>query len=80
YTLTAQATDRVGNTSSASEEIKLTLDTTAPNPPEITTSGSTNGPLSGTAEPGAEVEILQKGRQSVEKTTADQDGNWNITL
>ncbi|WP_244532886.1 Ig-like domain-containing protein, partial [Geitlerinema sp. PCC 9228] len=75
-----QTTDTAGNKNTAATQLSRTADLSAPNPPEITTSGSTNGPLSGTAEPEAEVEILQKGRQSVEKTTADQDGNWNITL
>lgn len=82
HTVTATATDDVGNT--ASDSNTFTMDTTAPAAPVITTPAdganlSTNTPTySGTAEAGSTVTVIVDG-SSVGTTTADASGNWSLT-
>ncbi|KDR59107.1 hypothetical protein APPUASWS_001105, partial [Arthrospira platensis str. Paraca] len=78
FSFTASATDAAGNTSDESTTVSLTVDTSAPDAPEITTSDITNGVIEGTAEPGSTVEVFLDGN-SIGTATADGDGNWTFT-
>jgi MYXO-CTERM domain-containing protein len=84
HTVSATAEDALGNTSPNSNTNTFTVDTTAPAAPEVRTpaNGSStpdNTPTySGTAEPGSTVEVFVDGA-SVGTTTADTNGNWNLT-
>src|SRR5262249_30662119 len=73
YTLTATATDAVGNASGASTAFTLTIDTAAPALPTVAASnGST---LTGTAEAGSLVRIDLNGDGTADVTvTADGGG------
>jgi uncharacterized repeat protein (TIGR01451 family) len=81
--LTAQATDLAGNTSAASSPTSLIVDTTPPpvpviSQPESGAQVSTNTPtFSGTAEPGARVE-LRVDEQFFAVVTANVDGDWSF--
>ncbi len=83
HTVTATATDAVGNTSPESTPVTVTVDTTA-DPPVITSpadGSSTNDStptITGTAEPGASVEVFVDGT-SVGTATADGTGAWTFT-
>ncbi len=70
--------DDAGNSSSDGSTNEVTIDTTAPAAPTIT-SGTTNDrtpTLTGTAEPGSTLTIVIDGVTFT--TTADSDGNWSI--
>ena len=84
HTITATSTDAAGNTSPASAPVTFTVDATAPAAPVIqspTDGSSTNNttpPISGTAEPGSEVEVTE-GNTVLCTALTDQDGNWTCT-
>lgn len=84
YTFRATATDAAGNTSAPSNPVVITIDTTAPLPPVITspstgTITSDNTPtLTGTAEANTIVGIYRNG-SPVGGTIADAFGNWTFT-
>ena len=82
YTLTVKATDALGNESEPSNELVITIDTTAPSTPSITTTTDlTNNPtptIEGTAEPGSTVELFN-GAISLGTATAGSDGSFSIT-
>jgi hypothetical protein len=91
HTLTATATDTAGNTSVASAELVVTVDTTAPAAPTITLDDSSNSgsdadlltndqtlTLTGTAEAGSTVEVFD-GETSLGTAVADESGNWTLT-
>lgn len=89
--VSALVTDAAGNVSAAATTT-FTLDTTAPEPPELspddltavnntTFSGTdvANGlSFSGVAEPGSTVEVSLNGH--TETVIADADGNWTVTF
>ncbi|MFO1059519.1 MAG: Ig-like domain-containing protein [Dongiaceae bacterium] len=89
HTLVAIAADAAGNTGPASEPFVLQVDTAAPAAPTIDSfAGDSGAPgdqatsdqtllLSGTAEPGATVEILQDGA-GIGTALADGDGAWSF--
>jgi len=82
HTITATATDAAGNTSSVSTAIVLTVDTTAPAAPAITTASgniTTKTPtLAGAAETSATVRLYD-GTTLLGSTTADAaTGAWSF--
>ena len=89
YTLTAVATDGAGNSSAASGDFAVTVDSSAPAAPAVTaitddtgTAGDsitsdTNLVISGTAEAASSVEVLLDGG-SIGTTTTDGSGNWSF--
>ncbi|SHN17190.1 Concanavalin A-like lectin/glucanases superfamily protein [Chitinophaga sp. CF418] len=83
YSITATATDAVGNTSAQSSPLNITVDATAPNAPVITTNKlitNNNTPtITGTAEANSTVTIY-KGGVAVATTTANAGGNFSYTF
>ncbi|MDY7225554.1 Ig-like domain-containing protein [Hyalangium rubrum] len=84
HTVTATATDGLGNTSPPSNTVPFTIDTEAPTAPVITgpTSGQVVGDntptITGTAEPGATVTVYIDGSTTPACTAvADASGNWS---
>jgi hypothetical protein len=94
HTVTATATDSVGNVSLPSGSLSITIDTVAnaPSIPDLdpaSDSGSHNDDnitnvtkpkFNGTAEKNATVELFRGGTISLGTTTADNSGNWSLTL
>ncbi|MGR0189118.1 Ig-like domain-containing protein, partial [Azospirillum aestuarii] len=81
HTLTATAT-RMGSTSQASTAFTLTIDTTAPNAPAVTSAALTNGTtpaLAGTAEAGSTVTVTVGGA-TYTTTAAAGTGVWSVNL
>ncbi len=72
------------NTSASSSPVLITLDTTAPAVPAITTPPATvNTPsitIDGTAEAGTTVELLKGGTSTGDTVAADGDGNFSFTV
>src|SRR4051794_1270932 len=85
YAITATVEDRAGNDSSPSSALSLTIDTTPPADPAITApaadvvTSSRTATLSGTAEPGIAVEVLD-GTATAASLTADGSGGWTTDL
>ncbi|WP_064576012.1 Ig-like domain-containing protein [Cupriavidus gilardii] len=78
YSLTATATDAVGNVSGPGTAFVLTVDTAAPAAPAITQATGTT--LAGTAEAGSTIAIDLNGDGTPDATvTADGGGNWSYT-
>jgi hypothetical protein len=85
-TLSAKATDTVGNVSEAGTH-DITVDTSIPAAPTINTVAGndvidgteTGSAITGTAEAGASV-ALTLGTGNVRSVTADGSGNWSYTL
>ena len=77
YTLTVKATDAAGNESVPSSSLALTIDTTAPSTPSISTTTvltKFNTPtIEGTAEAGSTVELFN-GDTSLGTAIAGSDG------
>jgi hypothetical protein len=84
-TITATQTDAAGNTSPASDPVTVTIDTTAPDAPVITSpaDGSkttdTTPVVGGTGEPGATVTVSVDG-EVVGDATVGSDGTWTLPL
>ena len=82
HTLTVKAKDAAGNVSASSSAITLTVDTTAPTAPVITTksasTSSTKPTIAGTAEANSTVTILD-GSTTLGTITANSSGVWNYT-
>jgi len=84
YSLTANTTDKAGNTSVASTVVTVTIDSTAPSAPIIispldgTMSSDVTPTITGTAEAGSSVEIFREGI-SLGSATADGGGDWAYT-
>ena len=83
HTFTVKVTDPAGNISTASTAT-VTVDTTAPAQPVITSMiSATNNPtptINGTAEPGSTVTLYDTdGTTVLGMTTSDSAGNWSIT-
>ena len=90
FTVTARASDNLGNSSLLSDPFALTLDTTAPLPPVITgIADDTGSPfdgitsdndllVSGTALPGSTVQLTLNGNDLGGPVQADGAGNWSI--
>ncbi|WP_175429714.1 Ig-like domain-containing protein [Azospirillum argentinense] len=76
--VSATATDAAGNTSTAGTQT-LTIDTTAPNVPTVTTalSNSTTPTLTGAAETGSTVTVTIGGATY---TTTATNGSWSLNL
>ncbi len=90
YQFKATVTDKAGNTADTAV-IKTTVDTQAPVAPSIDTVAGdniinkaevgTNIPLSGTAEAGSTVKVVDASGNIIGTTTADvATGKWNLTL
>ncbi|MBS0356083.1 MAG: DUF4214 domain-containing protein, partial [Proteobacteria bacterium] len=94
HTLTVKQTDAVGNVSSASSGLALTIDSTAPSAPglPVLSAGSDSGTLgdnktnattpviTGTAEAHATIKLYDTdGTTVLGTTTADGSGKWSIT-
>ncbi|MCT9073372.1 Ig-like domain-containing protein [Cupriavidus gilardii] len=78
YSLTATATDAVGNVSGPGTAFVITVDTAAPAAPAITQATGTT--LAGTAEAGSIIAIDLNGDGAPDATvTADGGGNWTYT-
>ncbi|WIG97757.1 Ig-like domain-containing protein [Myxococcus sp. SDU36] len=83
HTVTVTATDAAGNVSDPSAPTSFTVDTVAPDAPEITLPGDgttlaiATPVFEGTAEPYAQVTVVVDG-DVVGTVTADGDGNWSI--
>ena len=82
YTITVQATDRAGNTG-AEGSSTFTVDTSGPSV-SITSPGAgeevgDRPTITGTADPGATVEVYVEG-VLVGTTTADANGNWSFEI
>ena len=76
YTATVTATDTDNN--SATSTGTVVIDTTAPAAPTINAGNGTE--ITGTAEPGTEVNVDVDGDGTPDYTvTADGDGNWSVT-
>ncbi|MFV0374070.1 Ig-like domain-containing protein, partial [Microbacterium sp.] len=81
HSLSATASDGVGNASDPSSVTTVTVDTTAPDAPVITTPSDgtvTNDPdvsIAGTAEPNSTVAVVD-GAVAVCSATADGAGDW----
>src|SRR5690606_32854506 len=84
YSITATATDAANNTSVSSTAISITIDTTAPAPPNITSpsAGATTSDVTpaiiGTAEANSTVTVMISG-VSLGTTLADGSGIWSFT-
>ena len=82
YLITVTATDEAGNTSVPSEGLSITIDTTAPAAPVITTTTALtndNTPtIEGTAEAGSTVELFN-GSDSLGTVIAADNGTFSIT-
>ncbi|WP_276420977.1 Ig-like domain-containing protein [Lactococcus garvieae] len=82
--ITVTATDAAGNVSApTSGKTPSDVDTTAPDAPVITgiTGNSTEGyVVTGTAEPGAKVEIKDSTGAVIGSATADGSGNYSVDL
>ncbi|MEA2134479.1 MAG: large repetitive protein [Solirubrobacteraceae bacterium] len=85
YTISATAEDSAENNSSPSGGVLLTIDTTPPPVPSITDPGADlatsnrNVTISGTADPGLAVEVLD-GTSTAAGLTADSSGAWTTGL
>ena len=90
HSLTATATDGSGNTSAASTALSVTIDTTAPTAPAISSFSTDSGTvgdgitndntltLTGTAEANATVKVYD-GATLLGSTTANGSGAWSYT-
>ena len=89
YSVTAEATDAAGNTSSTSSALSVEIDITAPNAPVVTGISNDSGSSSsdevtndqtlfivGTAEANSTVEVFIGG-SSIGTTTANGSGAWS---
>ncbi|WP_199775998.1 beta strand repeat-containing protein, partial [Pseudoalteromonas sp. T1lg10] len=75
-TVTMTVTDVAGNTGTVTDT--TTLDTTAPNAPTVEAGNGTE--ITGTAEPGSEINVDVDGDGTADyTTTTDGDGNWRVT-
>ncbi|MFE6645629.1 Ig-like domain-containing protein [Nocardioides sp. NPDC057772] len=85
YTFVATQTDEFGNVSPESNSVILTIDTTAPDAPVITSpepdsvTDDNTPTVAGTGEPGVEVEVFIDA-VPVGTTTVDPAGNWSLDL
>ncbi|RLT88907.1 MAG: hemagglutinin [Ketobacter sp. GenoA1] len=89
YAITAAATDASGNTSATSSALNITIDTSAPTAPAVTTITDDTGTASdgitsdnqliitGTAQANASVDVFIDAG-SIGTTTADGSGNWSF--
>ncbi|MGH2905162.1 MAG: adventurous gliding motility protein AgmC [Solirubrobacterales bacterium] len=84
HIFSATATDAAGNEGVHSNDRTITIDTTNPAAPAITspsgdlTTSDTTPTISGTAEPSSTVTIYDDGT-AIGTTTADGSGNWSFT-
>ena len=83
--ITATATDRAGHTSVPSAAVSITLDTTAPAQPVITTAtpqtvNDATFTLEGTTEAGATVTLSQNGNTLTTTATANSGGAWSLAV
>ena len=89
HSLTATATDAAGNTSAASAALSVTIDTTAPVAPSITSFSTDSGTvgdgitndntltLTGTAEANSTVKVYD-GATLLGSATANGSGAWSL--
>ncbi len=84
--ITAQAFDDAGQVSALSPELAVTILTTAPDMPVITSalanSHAKGGRLvvSGTAAPGTTIKVIKEGRAVRARAQADAGGAWSATV
>jgi Tol biopolymer transport system component len=85
HQLVVRAADDAGNASTDSAPVQLSVDTTAPAPPQLTApaagalTSNTTVVVSGAAEPGSAIRIYD-GTVRVGAATADDTGAWTTTL
>ena len=83
HTVTATATNAAGNVSAVSGGLIVTIDTSAPSAPSITTAGglthNSTPTVEGTAEAGSLVTLFE-GTAILGTTIADGGGDWTITV
>ena len=85
HRITASATDPAGNTSTASAELVVTVDTAAPSAPTIerpadnSTNTTGNFTVSGVAQAESIVELFE-GDAARHTIKADASGNWSMAL
>ena len=80
YDVSVRSTDASSNSTDDSTTDELTIDTTSPIAPTITSldTNDTTPTVSGTAEAGSSVSVTVDG--TVYNTTADASGNWSIVV
>ncbi len=78
YDVSVTSTDAAGNSTGESTNSELTIDTSAPVAPTVSsqTTNDTTPVLSGTAEAGSTVTVVLNGVTFT--TTADGSGNWSV--
>jgi Tol biopolymer transport system component len=82
HAFSVRATDTVGNVDESPASHAWTVDTVAPSAPSITAPAYDNDGafnVSGTAEPGARVELFEGAAEKGE-STADASGSWSVRL
>ena len=85
HTLTATATDEAGNKSDPSAPVTITVDTTSPDAPEITSpkdgDATNDDPLTvaGTGEAGSTITV-KDGEDSVCEAVVASDGKWSCEV
>ncbi|MFP7492860.1 Ig-like domain-containing protein [Terribacillus saccharophilus] len=77
--LSATAIDEAGNISGANTVTVTNADTTAPGAPEVNPVASDDTTLSGTAEANADVIVTLPDGSTI-NTTADEQGNWSVSI
>lgn len=86
HMITATQTDPVGNTSSQSVPITVTIDTTTPAAPDITGPAEgaeltdTTPTVSGTGEPGDTITVRDENGNLLCTTTVAGDGTWSCDI
>ena len=96
HSINAKQTDAAGNTSNASSDLSITVDTGTPSAPasldlaaaddsgysdtDNLTKNLGSLTISGTAEAGTTVELFRAGSTSLGSTTADGSGNWTLDV
>jgi Ca2+-binding RTX toxin-like protein len=83
HSLTAVASDGAGNSSAPSAAVSVTVDTIAPSAPVLdalpAVTNDSTPQVSGSAEPGSTVRILQ-GATVLAETVAAANGSWSVSL
>ena len=83
-TFTATATDQAGNISDISNSVTITLDTTAPVAPVITSqTASTNEntlTITGTAENDSTITLIRNDDDTLTSTTTSSTGTWSVSV
>ena len=79
HTFSATASDSNGANTTDAFLFEVTIDTTAPQAPSITSVAGGSLVFKGTAEAGSTVAVAESGSGTLGTTTADGAGNWALT-